>query len=395
MPAGRLGRRYVTVLMNWTTRAAVGSGPVAARSGSSVLQEFLEGHLRSGTFPGGVAVVAEGDRILAEAVDGLAVLEPERREVRRDTIFDLASLTKPLATTLIAILLSEAGVVDLAGRVRDHFPEFDGGGRGEVRLRDLLLHRSGLPAWTPLYLGDGGRDGAIRRLLGLPLEAPPGRRVVYGCPAFLLLGIVLEKVSGRGLDRLFRERVAAPLRLRHTGFLPGAGLRDRIAATERGAAFERGRAGAAGAGWRGWRTEMIWGEVHDGNAHGFGGVAGNAGLFGTAPELIRLAREFTAAGTGLVPEKWRRSFRRNATPGKGEARSPGWQLAASGGSAGHGVLPAASFGHTGFTGVSLWVEPGRSRIYVLLTNRVHPEARPTDMNAVRRDFHRAAAGIRA
>lgn len=355
------------------------------------LDAFLRRHLEHGTFPGAVLVVAEGDRIVAAVHGGSAVVEPESIPMRDDTVFDLSSLTKPLATTLLFALLSDEGVLRPTDRVRRYVPEFDGGGREEIRLQDLLLHRSGLPAWAPLYIGTDGRDGMIRRLGQLPLTGPPGHRVEYSCPGFILLGEALRAATGRDLQQLFRDRIGSRLGLGDTGYRPPAALRRRTAATERGAEWERRLAGPAADSFSGWRREIIWGEVHDGNAHGLGGISGNAGLFSTAPDLLRLARELTGAGTGLVRAAWRERFRRNATAGLGEARSPGWQLAATPGSAAHGVLPDDSFGHTGFTGVSLWIDPDAGRAYLMLTNRIHPQARTIDMNAVRREFHREAA----
>lgn len=359
-------------------------------AGASPLDGFLRRHLELGTFPGAVLMVAEGDRPVAAAHGGLAVVEPESIPVRDDTLFDLSSLTKPLCTALLGFLLEEEGVVRFSDRVAEYVPGFAGGGREDIRLVDLLLHRSGLPAWAPLYIGGGGPAGMIDRLLRLPLNGSPGGKVEYSCPGFILLGEVLRAATGRDLGRLFRERVAEPLGLRHTGFRPEPALRRRIAATERGARWERRMAGEAGDSFSDWRHAIIWGEVHDGNAHGLGGISGNAGLFSNGPDLVKLAAEFAGTGSGLVGGPRRRQLRRDGTPGAAEARSPGWQLAATAGSAAHGVLPDDSFGHTGFTGVSLWIEPERRRSYLMLTNRIHPVARAIDMNSVRREFHQVA-----
>jgi CubicO group peptidase (beta-lactamase class C family) len=359
----------------------------------SDLDGFLRRHLDLGTFPGAVLMVAEGGRLLASSYGGRGVVEPESIAIREDTLFDLSSLTKPLVTALLGFLLQDDGILRFSDPVAEFVPKFAGNGRERIRMIDLLLHRSGLPAWAPLYIGGGGPAGLIDRLMRLPLSGPPGRQVAYSCPGFILLGEALREVTGRDLQQLFEDRVAAPLGLRHSGFRPPAALRHRTAATERGSAWERGMAGEAGNSFFGWRRAIIWGEVHDGNAHGLDGISGNAGLFSTAPEIMKLAGEFAGSGLGLVTEAWRRELRRNGTAGLDEARSPGWQLAATPGSAAHGVLPDDSFGHTGFTGVSLWIEPGRARVYLMLTNRIHPVARAIDMNAVRREFHREARAL--
>ena len=355
--------------------------------------DFLDRHIAAGDFPGAVFLIAEDDRIVAEGWRGFAVREPESIPMQRDTIFDLSSLTKPLATMVLTALLEQEGRIRLTDRVCDHLPGFTGEDRQGILLEDLLLHRAGLPAWVPLYVDGGGGEEAVRRLLRLPLSSPPGTRVEYCCPGFILLGEVVQRTTGRNLRDLFEQEVAAPLGLADTGFLPPATRRRRIAATETGNLWERKMAGGAGAGFSGWRQDLIWGEVHDGNAHALGGISGNAGLFSTAADIARLTREFLGIGTGLLSSEWRQRFSRNWTGGLGEDRSPGWQLASTPDCAAHGSLPGESFGHTGFTGVSLWVEPARNRQYLFLTNRVHPEVRPIAMNAIRREFHRLARKV--
>ena len=361
--------------------------------GSPEIGKFLDRHIAAGDFPGAVFLIAEGDRIVAEGWRGFAVREPESIPVRRDTIFDLSSLTKPLATTLLIALLEQEGRVRLTDRVSDHLAGFSGEDRERVLLEDLLLHRAGLPSWVPLYVGDGGAKEVIGRLLRLPLSSPPRSRVEYCCPGFILLGEVAERAAGRDLRDLFEQKVAIPLGLKDTGFLPASDRRRRIAATEVGNLWERKLAGDSAAGYSGWRQDLIWGEVHDGNAHSLGGISGNAGLFSTAADIARLAGEFMGSGAGLLSTEWRERFSRNWTGGLGEDRSPGWQLASTPDCAAHRSLPDDSFGHTGFTGVSLWIEPARKRQYILLTNRVHPEVRPISMNAIRREFHRLAREV--
>ena len=363
--------------------------------GSGRIEDLLGAHVAAGDFPGASYLVAEADRVIAEGAVGRAVLVPEVIPARSDTLYDLASLTKPLAGALLAVLFESEGRWSLDDPLARHLPEWTPtDARASITLRDLLTHRSGLPAWKPLYLYATDRPQRIEWLARhAPLERPPGRGVAYSCPGYILLGLALERVAQRPLDRLFGERVAAPLGLDGVLFRPPAALRPRIAATESGNARERSLAGPDGEGYNGWRTEVIWGEVHDHNACTLEGRSANAGLFGTARAVHAVALEILGAGKGLVPAGLRPVFGINATPGLQEDRSVGFQLASTSGSSAGPGLAATSAGHTGFTGTSLWIDFAARRIYVLLTNRVHPHFRDLEMNAIRRAFHEVAAAL--
>jgi CubicO group peptidase (beta-lactamase class C family) len=358
---------------------------------SAALGDFLEAKVRAGMFPGASWLVADAGRVVAEGALGDAVTEPERIPAGLSTLYDLASLTKPLATALVAVRLQASGRLRLDDPVAAHLPEWrPGDSRDRLTLLDLLTHRSGLPAWDPLYLHARDIAGRIIRLAAIPLAHAPLMGVTYSCPNYILAGFALERAGGAPLVTLFREQVGAPLGVADLLFSPPASLRRRIAATETGNARERDLAGAAGADYNEWRSGVIWGETHDNNAHTLGDAAGNAGLFGTARAVHQLAREFLPGGR-LLGEGERALFGHNFTPGLQQDRAVGFQLATTiGCSAGPGLGPA-SFGHTGFTGTSLWIDPQARRIVVLLTNRVHPRFRDQDMNALRREFHTLAA----
>ena len=358
------------------------------------VEEFLRGLVRDGISPGAAYLVAERDRILIQGAIGDSVREPETLPAAATTLYDLASLTKPLGTALLAVRLQAEGRLRLDDRLDRHLPEWQAAdARSSVTLLDLLTHRSGLPSWDPLYAHAADVAGRIERLRSIPLAYPPLLDVTYSCLDYILLGFVLARAGGVPLDRQFRDRVAGPLGGPEILFAPPAGLRRRIAATERGNERERVLAGAAGDGYNGWRRGIIWGEVHDNNAFTLGGVAGNAGLFGTAAAVHAVAREFLPGGRGLLGAEERALFAHNFTRGLGQHRAVGFQLASSpGSSAGEGLSPR-SFGHNGFTGTSVWIDPESLRIYVLLTNRVHPVFRDLDMNDVRRRFHALAASV--
>ena len=356
--------------------------------------EYLRSHVDAGDFPGAVFLVSEGDRVLAQGALGLAVVRPERIPVSIATLYDLASLTKPLAGSVLAARLSQQGRLSVADPLRRHLPEWaPEGPASRITLLDLLTHRSGLPAWRPLYVHATGREGYLESLKSLPLERPPGERVVYSDPGYILLGLALERAGGAPLDRLFAEQVTGPLGLDDLLYHPSTGIRRRVAATEAGNQAERILAGKEGDGYNGWRADVAWGEVHDLNARALGGISAHAGLFGTARALNRVARELLGPGTGFLDTRGRELMGQNLTDGLGEDRSLGFLLASSPGTSAGTALSSRSFGHTGFTGTSLWIDPETRRTYVLLTNRVHPEPRGADMNAIRRGFHEVAATL--
>lgn len=304
-----------------------------------------------------------------------------------DTVYDLASLTKPLATALLAVLLESRGRWSLDAPASDVLPELRRGPYEGVPLLDLGCHRAGLPAWRPLYLEAGDRDGYLAAIARMEPACGRGEER-YSDLGYLLLGLAVERAGGDPLDVLFRDRVARPLGLERIGYPTGDEPWNGAAPTERGNRHERTLAGDAGATHR-WRTEIPRGEVHDANAHALGGVAGHAGLFGDAASTARIA--LGALDPGLAPpgldrhgwERWTR-----VVGGRGH-RTFGFVVAAGSGAA-RGVLPDAAPGHVGFTGTSAWIEPQGGRVFVLLANRVHPEVRDVDFQAVRAGFHRAA-----
>ncbi|HZN04085.1 MAG TPA: serine hydrolase domain-containing protein, partial [Candidatus Polarisedimenticolia bacterium] len=307
---------------------------------------------------------------------------------------DLASLTKPLATALLAVRLQSAGRLRLEDRVDRHLPEWRPAEDGPpLTLLDLLTHRSGLPAWLPLYARAEDVTGRIGFVAGTAPAHPPLLGVTYSCPNYLLAGFAIERVAGAPLDRLFETLGTGPLGIEDLGYRPHPGLRDRIAPTETGNAHERALAGPLAAGYNGWRRDLIWGEVHDHNAWSLGGVAGNAGLFGTARAVWSLARVFLRGGPGLLGDEERALFGHDFTPGLNQARAVGFQLAATPGCSAGPALSPRSFGHTGFTGTSLWIDPDAERIAVLLTNRVHPVHRERDLHPLRREFNALARAL--
>ena len=358
------------------------------RRRTAAVRELLAGAVRAGWAPGAVAAwTGVGEPAPSAVAVGTADLGPPAVPATTDTVFDLASLTKPLATTTLVLLARRDGRLDLDTPIGRLLPELADRPLGERSVLELLTHSSGLPAWAPLYaLCQGRRDRLAAVLGGLPLE-PAGRQVVYSCLGFITLGLALESLHGRSLDRLFAEEVAAPLGL---GLGVGPGPGDRVSggatvpAAERRLVAERGLDES-------WIPAPGPGLPDDGNARFLGGAAGNAGLFGRAAEVLALAAVYLPEGD-LLSDGERALASRNHSSGLGQARGLGWQLASSPGCSAGSSLAPESFGHTGFTGTSLWIDPTRRLIAVLLTNRCHPGHRDIDLHPLRRRFHDLLAG---
>ena len=260
-----------------------------------------------------------------------------------------------------------------------------------ITVRQLLTHSSGLPAWRPLYvLAEGKRDAAVAAIANEKLEYQPGKRVVYSDLGFITLGMLLERMTRKSFVQLALDEIIEPLQLQQTFLNPGIGIRNRIAASERGNAYERETARLERP--RFVRENVIWGEVHDGNAYFLGGAAGHAGLFSNAFETLRIAEQFIAGRTQLLKAATCDLFRTNLTEGLEEARSVGWQLAQTNESTAGPYLAPESFGHLGFTGTSCWIDSAKERVFILLTNRTHARELPfVNINSVRRQFHSLAA----
>lgn len=356
---------------------------------------MLCSRIDSGDFPSAVYVVAQHGRQVFADVLGQAVREPESHAASLRTIYDLASLTKPLVTGLLCARLVQSGQLSLDGSIANYLLEFDRPDKDGITVRELLTHSSGLPAWRPLYIiANGERDAAMGAIANQPLEYKPGERVVYSDLGFIVLGLLLERLTGKQLAQLAQSEIIEPLKLRSTFFSPKQAERTGVAACEGGNAHEREvcERDHAGQTYADWRTGVIWGEVHDGNAHFLGGAAGHAGLFSTAGETLHLANQFIAGLSELLAEDTCELFRRNMTAGLNEARSFAWQLAATKDSTAGPSLPPDAFGHTGFTGTSCWIDAAAERVYILLTNRTHARSLPfANINQVRRDFHTIAA----
>jgi len=360
------------------------------------INSLLAKHIAAGDFPSTVYLVAENGRIVFCDALGEAVREPELHTATVGTIYDLASLTKPLVTGLLSALLVERGELKINRAVAAYLPEFAKGQTAAITVRQLLTHTSGLPAWRPLrILTDNRRERVLETIAALNLMYQTGTRVVYSDLGFITLGLLLEKISGATLAELAQSEIFQPLALTRTFFNPPRAFLPGVAACEMaGNAYERAMCEAEDladhAAGR-WRENFIWGEVHDGNAFFLGGAAGHAGLFSNSRETLHLAEQFIATRTKLLAPETCTLFRANLTPALNEARSFAWQLAATTDSTAGSSLSPDSFGHLGFTGTSCWIDAARERFFILLTNRTHTRTLPfVNINSVRRQFHTLA-----
>jgi beta-glucosidase-like glycosyl hydrolase/CubicO group peptidase (beta-lactamase class C family) len=338
-----------------------------------VLDEFVD----KGAFPGGVLAVGHRGALAHLQPFGRFSYDEDSPAVEVDTIYDLASLTKVVATTTMAMILVDEGRLDLDEKVQDFLPLFQGPGKDQITVRHLLTHSSGVDWWAPLFNKFRGPDEYLRHIQAMELAYEPGTEFKYSDLGMILLGEILERVAGRPLEEFVRERVFEPLRMNDTLYRPGEDRLPRIAPTE----------------YDEWRGRVVRGEVHDENAFALGGVAPHAGLFSTAGDLSRFVQMLLNGGVlehhRIVSRDTVELFTRKA--GEGEStRALGWDTKSPEHSTAGSYFSPRSFGHTGFTGTSIWVDPDRELFVILLTNRVHPtrenqlirEARPAVADAV-------------
>jgi len=350
---------------------AQNSRPPAADARIPGIDAAVDAAIKAGQTPGAVVLVGQGDRLLHFQAYGLKASVPAREAMTRDTIFDLASLTKVIATTTSVMTLVEQGRIRLNDPVSTYVPGFERYGKGGVTVGHLMAHISGLRPDLDLAEPWRGYDTAIDLARDEVLTSPPGERFVYSDINFFLLGEIVRVVSGERLDAYARRVVFAPLGMRDTGFLPAESLRPRIAPTERCEEMDA---------WPCKRPDAapLRGVVHDPTARRMGGVAGHAGLFGTAPDIARFARMLIGGGIldgvrVLAPATVARMTSRATPPAMKDVRGLGWDIDTSYSSLRGELFPVGSFGHTGFTGTSIWIDPASSGYVIIMASRLYPD----------------------
>ena len=355
------------------------------------VEHEMQSAVARGVFPGAVLLVREGEHVFYLRAFGDRQIEPQRAPMQEGTIFDLSSLTKPLATGVALMLLVRDGKVHPDDRVTRFFHNFGVYGKTHVTMRHLLCHSSGLPAVRPYYklilqlekkgekvnfLGsDAAKEFVYQQISRERPEAPAGSRVAYSDLGFILLGALVELVTGTTLDRFCQECIFRPLGMRATSFIDLSLVRTRRIepVTEMIAATERCP----------WRKRVLCGEVHDDNAYAMGGVAGHAGLFAAARDVDTLLCRLKACWSGaddFLPAPILRQFWTRDTAIPASTWTLGWDTPSPSNSAAGSLFSPSTIGHLGFTGTSFWMDLERDRHVILLTNRVHPSR---DNNAIR------------
>jgi CubicO group peptidase (beta-lactamase class C family) len=342
---------------------------------------ILERAIGARAFPGCSLAVTLGGELIAHKALGRFTYDAASREVTTSSLFDLASLTKIVATTSMVMILYERGLLDLEAPVTAIVPEFAGGSgdhdarRGEVTLHMLLTHSSGLPAYEKLFLRVKTREDLLQAAFTPPLAAEPGVRAEYSDIGFIILGVVLERLADESLDLFCQREVFGPLGMTHTTFNPAHALKESILPT---------------ADDRTFRHRIIQGEVQDENASVLGGIAGHAGLFSTAEDLAIFAHAMLNGGHPILRSATIGLFSRRESAPEGTSRALGWDTPSL-------PLPSQSgkyfstraFGHLGYTGTSLWIDPERQLSITLLTNRTWPDCQNQAVKQVRPAFHDA------
>jgi CubicO group peptidase (beta-lactamase class C family) len=361
------------------------------------VEDAFEVAIGQGTIPGGVVLVGRGDEVVFNRAFGFRSLLPEKSPMRPDSIFDLASLTKPLATTTALMLLVREKKIRLEDRVNRFVPNFGVFGKTHITIRHLLAHCSGLPPWKPFYkeiinAEKSGKPNFVASRAGKSFVfegihrekpvAPQGTRMLYSDLGFMLLGEIVEEISGRTLDRYCQERIFDPMGLQSTFFVDLTVLRLRRVRPPKEMIVPTEKCP--------WRKRILCGEVQDENAYAMGGVAGHAGLFSSAQDVHkligRLKRCYDGLDSFLPADVVRRFYARDDTVEE-STYALGWDTPASTDSSSGSCFSATSVGHLGFTGVSIWCDLEKNCHIILLTNRVHPTRENDGIHKFRPHIH--------
>lgn len=346
------------------------AGPLQSRL-AQALDGLLAEQIARHAFPGASLAIGFRNQMVFQKAYGKLDYSPKSLLATPETLYDLASLTKVVTATTLAMQLVEQGQLKLNYPVHRFLRSFQGGGREKITIKHLLTHSSGLPAHLPLYKDTQGKRAFVEKIQQVPLESEPGTKAVYSDLGIILLGDIIERITAQPLDQLALKQIFQPLGMAHLIFNPKPRASAMIAPTEKDP----------------WRGRLLRGEVHDENAYAMGGVSAHAGLFGTSGDLAIFCQMLLNGGIYDHHRIVRRSILEQFTSRqdfpKGSSRALGWDTPSEGSSAGS-LLSPSSFGHTGFTGTSLWIDPKRELFVILLTNRVHSTRENNSIREVRR-----------
>jgi uncharacterized protein YbbC (DUF1343 family)/CubicO group peptidase (beta-lactamase class C family) len=348
----------VFLLSLWPVSAAAATTRNASAPNLAVLDAIVLDAIQDHQIPGAVLLVSHNGQVVYRKAFGNRALEPRREPMTVDTIFDIASLTKVVATTTAVMQLVQQGKVRVNDPVTKYIPEFAENGKEDITVRNLLTHFSGLREDFDLDPPWQGRDAGVRLAFAEKPLYPPGSRFLYSDTNFITLGALVERVTGTTLDQYCARKIFTPLRMSHTRFLPPASWRPKIAPTEYD---EEGK--------------MLRGVVHDPRARRMGGVAGHAGVFSTADDLSKFAHALLKGSPVLAGDMVEKMTTPQQPPTATVLRGFGWDIDSPYSSNRGDLLPVGSFGHTGFTGTSIWIDPTTQTYIILLTNAVHPRGK--------------------
>ena len=338
--------------------ADAASSPSAAVKISAV-DEVIQKAIADRNIPGAVLIVGHDGAVIYRKAYGERSLDPRHEPMMLDTIFDLASLTKVIATTTAVMQLVEQGKVRLNDPVAKYLPEFAQNGKEDITIRQLLTHYSGLEPDLDLKTPWEGKDTAFKMAFAETPAEPPGSHFTYSDINFITLGALVERVSGEMLDEYTARHIFAPLQMTHTRYLPPESWKATIAPTQ----YDE-------------NEHMLWGVVHDPTARRMGGVAGHAGLFSTGDDLAKFAQALLDGGAGILSALTvQKMTQPEQPPAAPVLRGFGWDIDSPFSSNRGDLLPVGSFGHTGFTGTSIWIDPTTETYIILLTNAVHPRGK--------------------
>jgi len=340
------------------------------------VDEIIQSAIKDSSFPGAVVLISKNGNIIYEKAFGHFTYDDTSAAVSINTIYDIASLTKVIATTTAAMIGYDRNLFSLDDPVAKYIPEFSQNGKEKVTIKNLLLHNSGLPAFKPFYKNYSSADEVIKDIYKTPLSYEPGSKTVYSDLGFITLAKLIEKVTGKRFDAFCKEEIFKPLQMNSTYFNPHDPLKYKIAPTE----YDNY-----------WRNKLVWGKVHDETASLLGGVAGHAGLFSTAEDMSKLLQLLLDGGTFnghqiIRPETVKLFTTKYSDK---STRALGWDTKSEENSSAGNLFDITSFGHTGFTGTSVWVDPTRNLFIVFLTNRVYPTRENKKLYKVRPALHDA------
>lgn len=346
----------ITSLLCVPASAVSSQAPAVRLSGvDSIIQQSIA----DGNIPGAVLVVGHNGSVVYRKAYGMRSLEPRREAMTLDTIFDLASLTKVIATTTAAMQLFEQGKFRMNDPVSKYLPEFALNGKDDITIRQLMTHYSGLAPDLDLTTPWEGKNTAYQLAFVMPPETVPGSGFVYSDINFIMMGALIERISGETLDTYTAQHIFTPLKMLHTRFVPPASWRTRIAPTQ----YDE-------------NDHMLRGVVHDPTARRMGGVAGHAGLFATGDDLAKFAQMLLDGGDGILAGATIEKMTQPETPPDAPIlRGFGWDIDSPFSTNRGELFPIGSYGHTGFTGTSIWIDPTTNSYVILLTNSVHPRGK--------------------